>query len=518
MTNGGVPADGLLFQEQDRPEIYLIRDGARLHIPNAYVMEALSLDSNAVQTVPQGALDHVPRDPSWEPLGGSTPGSTVFTPFNVGALWNAGKVYWPLKLATTKRHYAWGQEVRTIELRGWIGPPGGANAVDPDYAYHLDVDVGWLLGRGIDLTALLKVGNILQLGEPDPGITDPRAWCATPLIKLEISGFPPKGQRERKRPPDWTFELPGVVLTDENAGAAFNQPVQWPFDPVPRRPDNNPIEGDEYVRVFGSVVTDKAHVPTENPPLADAVKRWQTGLGNNENDDARWTEIHPPDWIVVPSNPPARSQLLRGVAVVAPGTYQWRARIETVLDVDIQAPPKPGADAVLRYREFVGPETVADTIIEGNASKTGAAITTLANPDGIRLHVKVGGTRSFLGGSDGKFRALYWLYWAAPGAEPEPLGPPVGPGPHRVTCVSKRRVGRLTAIAAIGGLNADGSRWELAREQAITVIEAGTRFYVQLEGDIRRADVVVARRFTRRYLKTRGDSLRGNNLLQLPTC
>jgi hypothetical protein len=79
-------------------------------------------------------------------------------------------------------------------------------------------------------------------------------------------------------------------------------------------------------------------------------------------------------------------------------------------------------------------------------------------------------------------------------------------------------VGRLTAIAAIGGLNADGSRWELAREQAITVIQAATRFYVQLEGDTRRADVVVARRFTRRYLKTRGDSLRGNNLLQLPTC
>jgi hypothetical protein len=44
------PADGELFQEQGRPEIYLIRDGERLWIPNPYVMEALSLDWNAVQT------------------------------------------------------------------------------------------------------------------------------------------------------------------------------------------------------------------------------------------------------------------------------------------------------------------------------------------------------------------------------------------------------------------------------------------------------------------------------------
>lgn len=516
MTNGSVPANGLLFQEQGRPEIYLIRDGARLHIPNAYVMEALGLDTNAVVTVPQEDLDRVPLDRSWEPLGGRTPGSTVFTPFDVGFLWNSGKVYWPLSLATTKKHSAWGQDVRTMELRGWIGSPGGANSVDPDFSYHLDLDVGWVLGRGIDLSALVKVGNILQLGDPEAGITNPRAWCAAPQIKIEISGFPPKGQRERKQPPDWTFEMPGVVLTDENAGAAFNQPVKWPFDPGSPPPKNATIAGGEYVRVFGSLVSDKAHVPTENPPMADAVKRWQTGLGNNENDDARWTEVHPPDWIEVCSDQKAVTQLLRGVTVVAPGTFSWRTQIETVLDVDIAAPPKPGADAVLRWREFVGPETVAGTILEGNASKTGAAITPLANPDGIRLHVKVGGAKSLVGGSDGKFRALYWLHWDAPGSTPAP-GPPVGPGPHRVACATKRRAGRLTAISAIGGPNDDGSRWELVREAAIAAIDAGTTFYVQLEGT-RRVDVVVARRYFGRYLKTRGDSLRGNNLLNLPSC
>jgi hypothetical protein len=85
-----------------------------------------------------------------------------------------------------------------------------------------------------------------------------------------------------------------------------------------------------------------------------------------------------------------------------------------------------------------------------------------------------------------------------------------------VTCATKRRVGRLTAIAAIGGVNSDGSPWMLSRDAAIAAIDAGTRFYVESDG--RRADVVVARRFGRRYLKTRGDRLRSNNLLQLPAC
>ena len=509
------PADGLLFREQGRPEVYLIRDGARLHIPNPYVMEAMGLDWNAVQTVLQGGLDHIARDRSWEPLAGRTPGSTVFVPWDVSAWWpNNGKVYWPLPLATTKRHVAWGQEVRTIELRGWINFVGQNND-DPDVAYDLELDVGWVLGRGIDLSALVKVGNILGVGHREPNISDPRAWYSTPVIHMEISGFPVRGQRHRKHPPDWTFEVPGFNVTNADAGADFNKLARWPFDPAAPLPRSVAINDGDYVRVLGSVVSDKAHIPENDPPMKDAVSGWRTGLGNNENDDARWTEIHPPDWIeVLPPQPV--TQLLRGVTVIAPGTYPWRSRVETVLDVDIPAPPaKPRPDAVLRYREFVGPETLVDTIIEGNTTKTGAAITPIAN--GIRLHVKVGGTRSFVGGGPGKFRALYWLYWEVPPPTPQRPTRPIGPGPHRVTCASKRRIGRLFAVAAIGGVNADGTRWELSRDEAVEAIDVGMRFYVELERTVR-VEVVVARRFLRRYLKTKGDRLRSNNLLRLPSC
>jgi Protein of unknown function (DUF3892) len=508
-VNTPLPPDGSLWREQNKPEVYWIRDGERLHVPNPYVMEALGLDWNAVQEVPQGGLDHIPLDQSWAPLGNATPGSVVHVPQNVGFAWNAGKVYWPLRVATTKRLVAWGQEVRTIELRGWVKTLG-PNTDDPDFSYDLEVDAGWALERGIDLSELVKVGNILQLGKPEAGIADGRAWCARPEIKMEFVGLPPKGQRDRKPPPDWAFVDPTFLLTDSSA-AAFNTPPTWPFDTTKPAPGNVTIVEGEYVRVYGSLVTDKRH-SGDTPSITDAVGLWATGLGNNEDDQARWTEVHPPDWMEVVTAP--RSQTLRGVVVSAPGTYEWRTRIESTLDVDILAPPKPGAGSVLHFREIVGPETDVGTIIEGNTALTGAEITQITNPDGIRVHVKVGGRRSLLGGSPGKFRALYWLSWDAPG--PTPPGPPIGAGPHRVECATKRRVGRLTAIAAIGGVNSDGSRWVLSREAAIAAITAGTRFYVEADG--RRSDVVVARRFGRRYLKTRGDSVRRNNLLRLPSC
>jgi hypothetical protein len=304
------------------------------------------------------------------------------------------------------------------------------------------------------------------------------------------------------------------VLKDSTAGDAFNKPPIWPFDPTTPATGDGPIADGDYVRVYGSLVTDKRHSgdPNFTASVNDAIELWATGLGNNEDDQARWTEIHPPDWIEV--LPAPGSQRLRGVVVAAPGTFPWRARVESVLDVDILAPPKPAPNSVLHFREIVGPETDTGTIIEGNATLTGAAITQTANPAGIRVHVKVGGRRSFVGGDEGKFRALYWLSWDAPG--PTPPGPPLGGGPHRVSCATKRRIGRRTTIATIGGANSDGNRWALSRDAAIAAIGAGTRFYVEIEG--RRVDVVVARRFGRRYLKTRGDSMRRNNLLQLPSC
>ena len=137
------------------------------------------------------------------------------------------------------------------------------------------------------------------------------------------------------------------------------------------------IMGGEYVRVFGAIVSDKRHDDdVEFRAFRDVIDAWATGYGNNEDDPARWTEVHPPDWIEIIDPAPPVTQTFRGVTVLAPGTFPWRPTVVSVLDVDIPAPPKPQPPQpgmVLRYREFVGPETDTATIVEGNANLSGAA-------------------------------------------------------------------------------------------------------------------------------------------------
>lgn len=89
---------------------------------------------------------------------------------------------------------------------------------------------------------------------------------------------------------------------------------------------------------------------------------------------------------------------------------------------------------------------------------------------------------------------------------------------HRVTCIIPDGHDSDQRIDAIGGTNADSSRWQLAIDEAIAGIETGKwSFYVSVNG--RSVGVIVARRPNgRKYLKTEADNYEPNNLLSLPTC
>ena len=112
---------------------------------------------------------------------------------------------------------------------------------------------------------------------------------------------------------------------------------------------------------------------------------------------ASWVEIHPPDLISVLGNQVAfpKKESVVAVAVVADhcgvGTCQWEA-----IDIEIPAPPAGWFQgAKVSVTEFVGlgeGETNADTIEEGNDSKTGARIDILE--DRARIRVGSGGSRS----------------------------------------------------------------------------------------------------------------------------
>ena len=89
----------------------------------------------------------------------------------------------------------------------------------------------------------------------------------------------------------------------------------------------------------------------------------------------------------------------------------------------------------------------------------------------------------------------------------------------RIRCINKtNRLSAHERIAAIGGVNADNTRWRLMLDQAITGIKDGRwRFYVDVNGKSV-AVIVAISAAGREYLKTENDGEQPNNLLSLPEC
>lgn len=90
---------------------------------------------------------------------------------------------------------------------------------------------------------------------------------------------------------------------------------------------------------------------------------------------------------------------------------------------------------------------------------------------------------------------------------------------HQIRCIKKTdRFNPHERIRAVGGMNDNGTNWELTQEQAIQGIEAGKwNFFVAVRGHIVSVIVAVSR-FGNKYLKTEADGEQPNNLLSLPEC
>jgi hypothetical protein len=88
----------------------------------------------------------------------------------------------------------------------------------------------------------------------------------------------------------------------------------------------------------------------------------------------------------------------------------------------------------------------------------------------------------------------------------------------RVQCVVKTdRYNPHERISHIGGVNQDGTRWKITQERAIELIESGQfSFYTYENGH--RAQVIVASRNGKKYIKTTADGDHPDNLLSLPSC
>lgn len=334
-------------------------------------------------------------------------------------------------------------ERRLIELRGWLRRVDAACASDQDARYDLELDPRWTDSIGLtDLNSIIRVGNVLLSAKPGDRGTDPppasfRAVIARPIIHMELHPWRP-AEHPEPPPPGWR-RIEGFCPPPGGSGESDGL---WPYDPRQPLAFRPPLRAGQYVRVVGALITDDPHLDSglvnkvtsppcwapgadhshlENTPLEvcdlNAVKHAWAGdqfvaplwanqrCASDPSHPARYTEMHPVDFIGVLEDdetrkPPVES--VRVVAIVAENGLTSGKREALTFDL---APPGPRAmGATIDVVEQIDNEHTNQATIETH--------TLTRHDDRVTIDLAVRGQANY--GAKGKFKAVYRVRWRSP--------------------------------------------------------------------------------------------------------
>jgi hypothetical protein len=374
--------------------------GTLVWIPTPEALGHLGFGWGQVQVVPDGSLNGIPK--ATLPSLSVTPPSMVFPISDPGKQtghankW-AARAELPGVTLPNKNHIGTFKGVLLYVPAAGSGA-GIINQPDPDITMVFLPHASCLDQPGIDPARLFRVGDILDSNENAHSDAH-RAWVAKPRWKVEVCGFPAVNiQTAGAQPPQWVGQ-----------GNLY-----WPFWP----PNLSALAGQPVV-MSGVVVADEPHTQSNGPDYRVAAIDWQGGPGDDvryaANNPARYTEIHPPDSIVLDQQPNPHEDDLIGVAVSIGTTDITPLPAQQELTVTLRPTTTQPPGTKLQVEEIVLADSYIPSIIEGNANRTGAALN--VNVSSFDLHVKV--QAAPFNQHTGRFAAIYRMRWVPGGPPPE---------------------------------------------------------------------------------------------------
>ena len=367
--------------------------------------------------------DPVPHWTAWESIA-ATPPSTVYPPDN------AGTYFARTDLAPALKTQARGRDLAIVELRGWLTEVSDhCNGSDPDWHYHVELDVEWMRSNGYDPSLYLRPGDVL--GYADEVAEAARRRARTANIEIELDawprtdatrGFPP--QPADWITPDWAAPLPYLCQHDD--GSPVN--ATWPWNPLMAK--NGTLAVGQYLRIVGSAVTDHPHERSDsvitNMILNQGIEATRAFLltfdpGNAERrlkdgassaakwifsekippedpaNPSRWNEIHSPDYIEILEPKPQDRRLHQVMVCAQNGLLEGTTEQATL---ELPGPPARKPNSRLRYHRHPTAWTRGDSVKDGPH-------VTVAD-DHITVSVTVQGDGGW--GHSGRYYELYEVW------------------------------------------------------------------------------------------------------------
>jgi hypothetical protein len=332
--------------------------------------------------------------------------------------------------------------IERVEIRGWVTSIEGFEDDGHEYVFVVKLDLDWDLSacpsagitpiNSLDaLSQAVTPHNLIAIGGGQIASNNGKGFVYggpdALVVKVEVNGW------EERSPSDW----PGVPLGwephDNNAGQpGYVRGTHWIYDPLrpPGTPANSMLKPNDYVRIVGTLWEDDPHTSQSSGTAHDAQECWDegfnhTGISFDGHTFGRgWFEMHGVDFMAVLS-PAEATRPVRPPETASTFSVLTLCGGAQVTDWPIDAPGgmPPTPDAEVDYQPRYIPDFNAGNEdpplkVEKHTDRTG-------DTSGIWVSV---GAPNFTDANgqrrNGKFMALFRVFWKIPPPTVTAIGPP----------------------------------------------------------------------------------------------